>query len=170
MVIYCSKFFKIILFWHSNLFENFSSEKNWKIYWAQTRQGQANKNNIFTWIWLLITVWPSRWCTVTSFNLQCISSLLLSIEHNFGKNFSALKIYFKEIFSLIARWIHNVIINLVERKCEDFVKGYLFELLSQSCPLQAINRFWINQLKRLQKHGHKHHFGKQLIIEVRSNE
>lgn len=77
---------------------------------------------------MLIAVWTGWWSTVASFYFQSISSLLLSIEHNFGENFSTLKIYLKEIFSFIARRIHYVIINLSGKRRKNSI---LWDLLFQ---------------------------------------
>lgn len=75
-------------------------------WWVQT----------LTWIWLLVAVGAGRWCAIASFNLQRVGSLLLSIENNFCEDFSALKIYFKEILSFVAWWIDDIIVHLIKWK------------------------------------------------------
>lgn len=65
-----------------------------------------------TWIGLSIAVRPSRWRSVTCFHLECVGALLLTIEDDLREDFAALQVDLEELFALVARWIHDVVVHL----------------------------------------------------------
>lgn len=89
---------------------------------------QRNHKVLFTWIWLLITVWSGWGRSVTGFHLQSVGALLFTIENNFGEDFAALKIYFKEVFAFVAWRVDDVIINLSGGKRQS-KRYFTFDLL-----------------------------------------
>ena len=86
---------------------------------------------LLTWIGLSIAVGSGWGCTISGFNFQSISAFFLSIEYGFCENFSRLQIDFKELFAFITRWIHNVVINLKNKKTNqiDFITKNSWNLL-----------------------------------------
>lgn len=74
-------------------------------------QLMANRSRL-TWIGLSVAVGPRWWEVVSSLHLQSVRTLLLTIEHYFCKHFTGLRIYFKKVFALISRRVHNIIRHL----------------------------------------------------------
>lgn len=71
------------------------------------------QNKKRTWIWLSVAIWPRRRCSIPCFNLECISALLFTIEHDFCEYLTALQIDFEKFFTLVTWRIDDVIVHLL---------------------------------------------------------
>ena len=76
-----------------------------------------------TCIWSSSTIWSCRWGTISSFNLQGISSLLLSVEHLLGEDLTRLGVDLEGVLPLVPNAVHDVVVHLVIGKRPVLVDG-----------------------------------------------
>ena len=76
-----------------------------------------------TCIWSSSTIWSCRWGTISSFNLQGISSLLLSVEHLLGEDLTRLGVDLECVLPLVPNAVHDVVVHLIVGKRPVLVDG-----------------------------------------------
>ena len=67
---------------------------------------------LLTFVGLAVAVGSCGWGAIASFNFERVGSLLLTIEHNFGEDLACLFADLEVVFALIARRIHDSVVNL----------------------------------------------------------